>query len=292
MASPRQPATVGLAEGRTSAGARLRSGQQPGGTPGTRASPSQRANAPKLSRRVPARGSRRATADPRRIASSAADAGHSAASGVPRRLAGPTACWSVPPRARRLLPPPARWANAATDSIAAKPFCLPNFADFTACWLVLRQHGANLPKIFHVNWFHKNADSSSSLMAGFVATTLRVLGGSSNRCKGTTGARHHRILPHRRDLNLDSWISVCSGWIPSSTLTMRGWALNWWRSASTFNDYGARAGRAGRATARRGVRRAAIPASGNWARPLPPPWRARSTSGDQRSPSAPARRTP
>ena len=41
------------------------------------------------------------------------------------------------------------------DSMAMKPFCGYNFADYFGHWLSFDKPGAKLPKIFHVNWFRK-----------------------------------------------------------------------------------------------------------------------------------------
>ena len=39
------------------------------------------------------------------------------------------------------------------DPMAMKPFCGYNFADYFAHWLSFDTQAAQLPKIFHVNWF-------------------------------------------------------------------------------------------------------------------------------------------
>src|SRR5262249_22462612 len=44
------------------------------------------------------------------------------------------------------------------DSMAMKPFCGYNFADYFAHWLSFDKPGAKLPKIFHVNWFRKGSN--------------------------------------------------------------------------------------------------------------------------------------
>src|SRR5690606_22759635 len=44
------------------------------------------------------------------------------------------------------------------DPMAMKPFCGYSFADYFAHWLSFDRPGAKLPKVFHVNWFRKDAD--------------------------------------------------------------------------------------------------------------------------------------
>jgi phosphoenolpyruvate carboxykinase (GTP) len=88
------------------------------------------------------------------------------------------------------------------DSMAMKPFCGYNFADYFAHWLSFDRHSAKLPKIFHVNWFRKGADGKF-LWPGF-GDNMRVLEWIVARCKDTVGAEETAIgrLPRREDLNL------------------------------------------------------------------------------------------
>ena len=89
------------------------------------------------------------------------------------------------------------------DPMAMKPFCGYNFADYFAHWLSFDQAGANLPKIFHVNWFRKG-DDGKFLWPGF-GDNLRVIEWMIERVKGTAGAIDTPIgaLPHLDDLNLE-----------------------------------------------------------------------------------------
>jgi phosphoenolpyruvate carboxykinase (GTP) len=89
------------------------------------------------------------------------------------------------------------------DSMAMKPFCGYNFADYFKHWLSFDQPGAKLPKIFHVNWFRKGADGKF-LWPGF-GENLRVLEWILGRCDGTAGAEETAIglVPGVADLNLD-----------------------------------------------------------------------------------------
>jgi phosphoenolpyruvate carboxykinase (GTP) len=89
------------------------------------------------------------------------------------------------------------------DSMAMKPFCGYNFADYFAHWLSIgTEQREMLPKIFHVNWFRKGADGEF-LWPGF-GDNLRVLEWIIGRCAGTVGARETAIgaLPRPDDLRV------------------------------------------------------------------------------------------
>lgn len=88
------------------------------------------------------------------------------------------------------------------DSMAMKPFCGYNFADYFAHWLQFDKPGAKLPKIFHVNWFRKGSDGKF-LWPGY-GDNLRVLEWIVQRCKGVVKAKETPIgyLPHAQDLDL------------------------------------------------------------------------------------------
>jgi len=87
------------------------------------------------------------------------------------------------------------------DPMAMKPFCGYNFGDYFAHWLSFDTPGAKLPKIFHVNWFRKDADGKF-LWPGF-GENLRVLEWIIGRVEGASGAVATPIgnLPSRHDLN-------------------------------------------------------------------------------------------
>jgi phosphoenolpyruvate carboxykinase (GTP) len=89
------------------------------------------------------------------------------------------------------------------DSMAMKPFCGYNYADYFAHWLSLDKAGAHLPKIFHVNWFRKGADGAF-LWPGY-GDNLRVLEWIIGRCDGTVQGEETPIgrVPRKRDLDLD-----------------------------------------------------------------------------------------
>jgi phosphoenolpyruvate carboxykinase (GTP) len=89
------------------------------------------------------------------------------------------------------------------DSMAMKPFCGYNYADYFAHWLSFDKPGAKLPKIFHVNWFRKGADGKF-LWPGY-GENLRVLEWIIGRCDGTAGAEETPIglVPLKRDLRTE-----------------------------------------------------------------------------------------
>jgi len=73
------------------------------------------------------------------------------------------------------------------DPMAMLPFCGYNMADYLAHWLeVGRREGAQLPRIFYVNWFRKDADGKF-LWPGF-GENSRVLEWVFRRCEGTAEA--------------------------------------------------------------------------------------------------------
>src|SRR5437763_2626895 len=67
------------------------------------------------------------------------------------------------------------------DPMAMLPFCGYNMADYFAHWLQIgRRDGAQLPRIFHVNWFRKD-DDGKFLWPGFKENS-RVLAWMFRRC--------------------------------------------------------------------------------------------------------------
>ncbi|HEY5624835.1 MAG TPA: phosphoenolpyruvate carboxykinase (GTP) [Gammaproteobacteria bacterium] len=88
------------------------------------------------------------------------------------------------------------------DPMAMKPFCGYNFGDYWGHWLSFAERSDKLPKIFHVNWFRRDA-SGKFLWPGF-GENLRVLRWIIERCEGRVGAEELPIgyLPSPGDLDV------------------------------------------------------------------------------------------
>ncbi|MBW2667036.1 MAG: phosphoenolpyruvate carboxykinase (GTP) [Deltaproteobacteria bacterium] len=90
------------------------------------------------------------------------------------------------------------------DPMAMLPFCGYNMGDYWAHWLDIgSREGADLPKIFYVNWFRKSA-GGDFLWPGF-GENGRVLKWVFERCEGTAKALESPIgnLPGEGALDVD-----------------------------------------------------------------------------------------
>jgi len=89
------------------------------------------------------------------------------------------------------------------DPMAMKPFCGYNFADYWAHWLSFDERSDRLPRIFHVNWFRRDADGRF-LWPGF-GDNLRVLRWIIERCEDRIDARETPIgyLPNPGDIDTE-----------------------------------------------------------------------------------------
>jgi phosphoenolpyruvate carboxykinase (GTP) len=88
------------------------------------------------------------------------------------------------------------------DPMAMKPFAGYNFGDYWAHWFSMGRKLKHPPKIYHVNWFRRDADGKF-LWPGF-GDNLRVLDWILKRCAGDAGANETPIgnLPRAADINL------------------------------------------------------------------------------------------
>jgi phosphoenolpyruvate carboxykinase (GTP) len=88
------------------------------------------------------------------------------------------------------------------DPMAMKPFCGYNFADYWAHWVSFGARSERLPKVFHVNWFRKDADGRF-MWPGY-GDNMRVLKWIVDRCGGRTGAQRTPIgnVPNANEIDM------------------------------------------------------------------------------------------
>ncbi len=126
------------------------------------------------------------------------------------------------------------------DSMAMKPFCGYNFADYFGHWLSFDKNGAKLPKIFHVNWFRKGSNGKF-LWPGF-GDNLRVLEWILKRVDGKADAQETPIgnLPRAGDLNVDG-LGLHNGDLDTLLAVDRaGWAREMSDIGAYLDSYGER----------------------------------------------------
>ena len=91
------------------------------------------------------------------------------------------------------------------DPFAMLPFCGYNMGCYMEHWLAIgRREGANLPKLFYVNWFRKDDARERFLWPGF-GENSRVLEWVFRRCDGNgeTQETPLGLVPAEGDLNTD-----------------------------------------------------------------------------------------
>ena len=90
------------------------------------------------------------------------------------------------------------------DPFAMLPFCGYHMADYIEHWLeVGKKEGAQLPKLFYVNWFRKDTEGTF-LWPGF-GENSRVLAWVFRRCEESVGAEEtvFGLVPEEGDLDLE-----------------------------------------------------------------------------------------
>jgi len=89
------------------------------------------------------------------------------------------------------------------DPMAMLPFCGYNMADYFGHWLAMGPKLKNPPRVFHVNWFRKDADGKF-LWPGY-GENVRVLKWMLDRIEGRAGATETPIgnVPSPSSLTLD-----------------------------------------------------------------------------------------
>ena len=126
------------------------------------------------------------------------------------------------------------------DSMAMNPFAGYNFGDYFAHWLSFDQPGAQLPKIFHVNWFRKN-EQGKFMWPGF-GDNLRVLEWMLKRVTGQAGAVETPVgnLPRPSDLNTDGLDLDAASLEQLLTIDRAGWKAEMESIGEYLDSYGER----------------------------------------------------
>lgn len=89
------------------------------------------------------------------------------------------------------------------DPMAMLPFCGYNMGDYFQHWIEMRRLIKYLPRMFHVNWFRKDAEGKF-LWPGF-GENMRVLEWVAKRCQGLIPGHETQIgwVPHYEDFRTE-----------------------------------------------------------------------------------------
>jgi phosphoenolpyruvate carboxykinase (GTP) len=126
------------------------------------------------------------------------------------------------------------------DPMAMKPFAGYNFADYWAHWINIGKRLSKPPKIFHVNWFRRDADGKF-LWPGY-GENLRVIAWMLERCAGKANAHETPIgyLPGAADLNLQGLDVSAAAMSELLAVDKVQWRAEAREIRSYVNEFGAR----------------------------------------------------